>query len=218
MGALKILPLLVLVSFFSFLIRVGDIVVGVKTPEQAMQASVMAADKKEEKPKVNVPKGLPDEDPSPLPETEWADPTATDMEFTQTQTDALKELKERRTSLDKRESRANQREALLKVTEKRIEEKIAELENIRVEIEELLGKQSKAEEGRLQSLVKIYSGMKPKDASEIFNNLDMDILLQVVSRMSERKSAPIIATMTVKKAQELTTLLAQQNTLPHLPR
>jgi len=56
--------------------------------------------------------------------------------------------------------------------------------------------------------------MKPKDASAIFDNLDMDILLQVVSRMSERKTAPIMAAMNIQKAQELTTLLAEQKQLP----
>jgi flagellar motility protein MotE (MotC chaperone) len=108
----------------------------------------------------------------------------------------------------------NQRDALLKVTERRIQEKIEELTALRQEIEGLLGTQSKEEEARLQSLVKIYSGMKPKDAAAIFDKLNMDILLQVVGRMSERKSAPIMAAMDTQKVQELTTLLAEQKALP----
>ena len=100
------------------------------------------------------------------------------------------------------------------MTEQRIEEKISELDSIRVEIKDLLGEQSEEEEARLQSLVKIYSGMKPKEAAAIFDNLNMDILLQVMARMSERKSAPIMAAMNVQKAQELTLLLAEQRQLP----
>ena len=56
------------------------------------------------------------------------------------------------------------------------------------EIQDLLKQQSEEEKARIASLVKIYEGMKPKDAARIFNTLDTDILLDVVGKMSERKS------------------------------
>ncbi len=216
MASLRILPLLILVALLSFVVRIGDIVTEVKTVEQAMSASAMAetAPKDEEKIAVDVPEGLPEDEPATLPVDDWADPETLDMQFSETQRTVLEELKERRGVLDSRERRIQQREALMQVTEQRIEEKISELDAIRTEIKDLLGTQSEEEEARLQSLVKIYSGMKPKEASAIFDNLDMDILLQVVSRMSERKTAPIMASMNVQKAQELTTLLAEQKQLP----
>lgn len=215
METLKIIPILILVAFLSFIVRLGDIWVEVKTPQQVLSGAVMAETKpKDDHADVDVPEGLPENEPAPLPADDWADPETIDMQFSQTQRLVLDELKERRASLDSRESRIQQREALMKVTEQRIEEKIEELDSIRVEIKELLGEQSEEEEARLQSLVKIYSGMKPKDAAAIFDNLDMDILLQVMARMSERKSAPIMAAMNIPKAQELTTLLAEQRKLP----
>jgi flagellar motility protein MotE (MotC chaperone) len=205
----------------SFLVRFADVVTEVKTLDQARHVSVIAADEKKEEGKaveaVTIPEGLPITEAAPLPETQWADPTAFSGNFSDTQSLIIKELTERRADLDARENRINQREALLRVTEKQIEEKTAELQALRSQIENLLGQQSEEEEARLQSLVKIYSGMKPKDAAAIFNDLDMDILLQVVGRMSERKSAPIIAGMDVKKAQKLTILLAEQKKLPELP-
>lgn len=221
-GNYALFPLLILVAFLSFAIRLGDIVTDVKTVDQVFSGAAMAeekpADDKEKKAEpVNVPEGLAEDEPAPVLETEWADPATLDMQFSETQTTVLKELKERRTALDTRESRIAQREALLAVTEKRIEEKLAELESIRTEIENLLGEQSEEEEARLQSLVKIYEGMKPKDAASIFDDLNMDILLQVVSRMSERKSAPIMAAMNIQKVQDLTKLLAEQKQLPELP-
>jgi flagellar motility protein MotE (MotC chaperone) len=45
----------------------------------------------------------------------------------------------------------------------------------------------------------------------------MDILLEVVSRMKERKVAPILAMMTPTKAKELTFELAQRQQLPVAP-
>jgi flagellar motility protein MotE (MotC chaperone) len=224
MKSLRLLFAFVLVATLSFAIRIGEFVHDVRGFEMASIGSAIAADKTEKavegeeaQPSVDVPEGLPETEASPLPETDWADPITLDMQFTETQTRVLKELKERRDALDTRESQMNQREALLQVTERRIEEKIAELEQIRTDMKNLLGQQSEEEEARLRSLVKIYEGMKPTQAASIFDNLDMDILLQVVGRMSERRTAPILASMDVKKAQELTTLLAEQKQLPDMP-
>jgi flagellar motility protein MotE (MotC chaperone) len=215
-GRFQLLPLLVLVSFFSFAVRFVDVVTDIKTVDQVVSASVVAEEKKEVVP-VSVPEGLPETDSIPLPVDNWADPATLDMQFTDTQSSVLKELAERRKELDARENRINQREALLQVTEKQIQEKTSELTAIRTQIEELLDMQSDAEEARLKSLVKIYEGMKPKDAASIFDNLDIDILLQVVGRMSERKSAPIMAAMDTQRVQKLTILLAEQKKLPEIP-
>ena len=219
MSYYKLLPVFVLVAMLSFIVRFGEVTTGFKTQEQFINPALFAADtaEGESAEDVVVPEGLPDTEPAPMPSDDWADPTTIDMEFSETQTIVLQELKERRAALDARESRINQRDALLQVTERRIEEKISELEQIRTEIQELLGQQSEEEEARMLSLVKIYEGMKPKEAAAIFNNLDMDILLQVVGRMSERRSAPILASMDIQKAQQLTTLLAEQKKLPELP-
>ena len=216
---LRLLPILVLVATLSFTVRFMDVVTEVKTFDQARSQSLMAEEKATDKnaESVSIPSGLSPSEPVPLPENNWADPTAIGGAFSDTQTSILHELAERRKEMDARESRMNQREALLKVTEKQIDEKTIELQSLKTQIEELLDQQSDDEEARLQSLVKIYSGMKPKDASAIFNDLDMDILLQVVGRMSERKASPIIAGMDVKKAQQLTILLAEQKKLPEFP-
>ena len=215
-GYIKLLPVLVFVSLLSFAVRFVDVVTELKTPNQVMSASVIAAEDKKEAVEVQVPEGLPETESIPLPVDNWADPATLGMEFTDTQSSVLKELSERRKELDARENRINQREALLKVTEKQIQEKTAELTQIRAQIEELLDMQSAEEEARLKSLVKIYEGMKPKDAAAIFDNLDIDILLQVVGRMSERKSAPIMAAMDTQRVQKLTLLLAEQKKLPEV--
>ncbi|WP_419902504.1 magnesium transporter MgtE N-terminal domain-containing protein [Kiloniella sp.] len=56
--------------------------------------------------------------------------------------------------------------------------------------------------------------MKPKDAARIFEELDMVVLLDVVERMKERKTAPILASMNPKRAKEITLELAQRRDLP----
>ncbi len=130
MQTLRFFILLVAVSFFSFLVRIGDIVTEVRTVEQSLNVTVMAesakdgeATKKGES--VSVPEGLPEDEPVAMPENEWADPTTLEMEFSETQQTVLKELKDRREDLDGRETRLNQNEALLKVTERRIDTRSA---------------------------------------------------------------------------------------------
>jgi flagellar motility protein MotE (MotC chaperone) len=67
----------------------------------------------------------------------------------------------------------------------------------------------------MQSLVKLYENMKPKDAARIFEELDLDTLLPVAERMKERKLAPIMSTMDPTKAKEVTVRLSTQRKLPN---
>ncbi len=66
----------------------------------------------------------------------------------------------------------------------------------------------------MQSLVKIYVKMKPKQAARVFIKLDMQILLEVIERMKESKSALILAQMAPDKVREITRELATRRRLP----
>ena len=64
--------------------------------------------------------------------------------------------------------------------------------------------------------MKIYEGMKAKDAARIFNTLDIDVLLDVITGMSERKSAPILAEMDAERARTVTILMVQKKQMPEM--
>ncbi len=144
----------------------------------------------------------------------WRDAGDTDFESSTMRMELFEELKARRQTLDEKARALSVREALLKAAEQEIEQKYEELLSLRGEIQELLVEQDEEEKARVASLVKIYEGMKPKDAANIFNSLDLDVLLNVVSKMSERKSAPIIASMNPERARTLTIMLMEQKALP----
>jgi len=146
----------------------------------------------------------------------WRDAGDTDFESSSVRMELFDELKSRRKTLDEKARGLSVREALLKAAEQEIEQKYEELLSLRSEIQELLVEQNEEEKARVASLVKIYEGMKPKDAARIFNTLDLDVLLNVVSRMSERKSAPVIASMDPERARTLTIMLMEQKALPTL--
>ena len=155
---------------------------------------------------------------NPTSNGDWRGAEDLDDEYSDVKLEMFEDLSKRRKELEEKEKELLVREALLKTAQAELEQKYTELTAVKGDIEELLKKQSNAEDERITSLVKIYEGMKPKDAARIFDNLDMDVLMQVVSRMSERKSAPIIAAMNEDKARNVTILMAEQNKLPSLPR
>lgn len=140
-----------------------------------------------------------------------------DPNFGNVQMDLLKRLQTRRTELDQRAQQLDEREALLTAAEKRIDRKVTELNDLRANIEKLIGTVDEKQQAQLDSLVKIYETMKPTDAARIFNTLDMPVLLNVFERMKETKTAPIMAAMDPMRAKDVTTQLADRRQLPTLP-
>lgn len=137
--------------------------------------------------------------------------------YSESELEVLKSLSARRQDLETRERRLRQREALLNAAEQEVDRKIDELGTLRAEIEDLLDQQEEVQEERLNSMVRIYETMKPKEAASIFNTLDMDVLLAVISRMNERRSAPIFANMNPERSREVTIKLVERSQLPTLP-
>jgi flagellar motility protein MotE (MotC chaperone) len=141
-----------------------------------------------------------------------ASSTTTDPQaLSPSEIDVLQQLSQRRATLDQRAGELDQRDVLLQATEKRIDEKIAKLQDLEKSIAGDVQKQSAEDDAHIQSLVKIYEAMKPKDAAQIFEQLEMPVLLRVLKRMKELKTAPILAAMDPAKARAVTTKLAERH-------
>lgn len=124
--------------------------------------------------------------------------------------DVLQQLADRRAELEQWASDLALREQLLKVTESRIETQVGDLKNAQSALKGLLKTYDQEQETKLKSLVKVYEAMKPRDAARIFEQLEMDVLLDVVERMKEAKIAPVLAAMNPDKAKDVTFELAQR--------
>lgn len=133
--------------------------------------------------------------------------------LTRSEIELLKELSKRREKLEGERKDLTTREQVLKATENKIDQKVVELKSLQTQLEELMKQYDKKEQGKILSLVKIYETMKPKEAAKIFNELEMPVLLKVVSNMKEVKVAPIIAGMDPAKARDLSIELAKQKTI-----
>ncbi len=136
--------------------------------------------------------------------------------FTRSEIELLQELSRRRKELDAREQTIVQREGLLMAAENRLEARINELETVKSDIETLITKYDAQEEEKFGGLVAIYEKMKPKESARIFDELDIDILLEVFERMKASKSASILAKMRPERAKEITSRIADRREMPKL--
>lgn len=141
-------------------------------------------------------------------------PRDTGPQFSRAEIEMLQSLMERRETLDLRARELDIRGNLLSAAELRIDEKIVQLKSIEATIQDLLSKHDDQEEKKLRSLVRIYESMKPKQAARIFEELDIDILIDVAERMNERKFAPILAQMNPEKAMTVTVEIRTRRQLP----
>lgn len=229
MFKIRIIPLLIIVAMFSFSLRLVDLMSGLSAPkavsyaaeaeepEMAPEKAVMAEDgKTPEEPMVEANGKTADVPPDQMAEEKWQDPTGGAMSIDTVKQEVFEDLKKRRKVIEKSERELMAREALLKAAENELEQKYNELTQLRNKLEEMIDDQSEEEKKRVARLVKIYEGMKPKQAAQIFDTLDLDILVEVVSKMSERKLSPILASMNPERAKTVTIMLAEHNTLSAL--
>ncbi len=231
----KILPLLIIVAMISFSVRLTEVITGISNLSASAYAKEMEsknsgndsaktakntktaenADKKKDT-ESNTNEVVEHVNGAEAKAPKWRDASDSNLDIADIKLEMFKDLSERRARLEKAEKAQQVREALLKAAEKELDRKTEELKKLRKEIKALLEEQSGQEAQRIDSLVKIYEGMKPKDAARIFDTLDLDVLGRVMSKMSERKVAPILAAMNAERARTVTIMLAEEKTLPTL--
>lgn len=142
--------------------------------------------------------------------------TAPLIKYSQTEIEMLQELAKRREELDNREQSIYIKENSLSVVEKNIQDKITDLQSLQEKVKVVLGEYQKKEDEKIKSLVKVYENMKPVDAAKIFEQPNMDILIEVACIMKEAKLALILSKMDSAKAKELTLDIANRRKIAGL--
>lgn len=131
-------------------------------------------------------------------------------EYTDKELAVLQELAERREQLDSREAEIVRREALLKAAEQRIEAKLDELKKLQASIEAIVRRYDEQEDARKKSLVRIFESMKPAEAAQILEQMELPVVVELIERMKERNAAPVLAQMHPARAKQLTAELARR--------
>ncbi|MCK5576285.1 MAG: hypothetical protein KAI28_10750 [Sphingomonadales bacterium] len=202
----RLLPLLMLVAMIVFVFKANGVADGVSEIVKAANAAQDVENKPaQEQPQADVPPEVEEIKPA-----RGLDP----LMMSKSELDLLQSLSTRRQELEDWASQLIMRERLLNATEKRIDTKIARLESIEAQVKVLVAGHEERENVQLDSIVKVYSSMKPKAAAPIFEKLDMDIQVQVATRMKEAKMGLILAAMSEEAAMLLTTELATRAKMP----
>ncbi len=213
-SAARVLPAIVLLLIAILPIRVGLVWQTAEQMANAEETKPTAGTAASAKPAREETPAIGSGEPVEQAATKMAS-AATDEPFDpQTMTKAdyelLQQLAKRRAELDQREKDLADRAAMLEAVQQRITTKVGEQQKLKSDIEKLTGGGQDAGSMKYRRLVKIYESMKPDEAARILEKMDGEVLLEVVTRMGERRLAPILAQMNPLKAQAITVAMAMR--------
>ena len=112
-------------------------------------------------------------------------------------------LAERKKQLDQRENDLNKLAEQIENQKVEITEKLTKLEATRLQISKALEEKIKADDGKVETLVQMYTNMKPVQAAKIFETLDEDLVIEILGRMKKKSAADILNLIKAEKAQVL---------------
>ena len=122
----------------------------------------------------------------------------------------LQALGQRRTQIEGLEKNVDVQQALLLAAEGKVDAKITILRGLIGDMEKLLGEADERQKADNARLVKIYEGMKPKDAAAAMAILDEPVKLDIAANMKERALSAILQNMTPPQAKAVTEGLARR--------
>lgn len=210
---IRILPIFIFCAVLTLSVKINNLFDQLKHPETSrisISSQIAAAEEETIKETTKLSQAL-DQNAS-VPVTLNSTPGATpNTGFSQSEIMILQELAERREALDLRSKEIDRKAIQLKVAEDEIDKKIKQLREYEDRLKKLIVEYNQKEKEKINSLVKLYSTMKPKDAARIFNTLDMSILVPLLKEMKPSVSSAILSQMDSGKAKAVTTELIGNN-------
>jgi flagellar motility protein MotE (MotC chaperone) len=122
----------------------------------------------------------------------------------------LQNLGARRGELDQREEGLSTQLALLAAAEAKLDAKIKVMTSLKGDVQSLLTQANGREATEVDRLVKVYEGMKPKDAAARMAILEDAVRVPIAAKMKERSLSAIVGQMQPSEAKKLTELLAHR--------
>jgi hypothetical protein len=136
------------------------------------------------------------------------------MPLTSAQFKTLLQLSNRREELkEKTEEQLPQEKATLNLLEGKIAERTQSLKKTEESLSKLLNSIQEKENGNLERLVKTTEGMKPKEAAQVLESLDFEVLLDLMEKIKPSKASLILSNMDPKKAGYLMSELGKRRHL-----
>jgi flagellar motility protein MotE (MotC chaperone) len=118
-------------------------------------------------------------------------------------TDYLFKLAARKKELDQREAELVRREEQVTKLKEEVEGKLKEIQGYRNNIAVLLQDRVATDSAKVDTLVQVYSNMKPSQAAKVFETMDEDLVIEILSKMKKKNAADILNLVKADKAQVL---------------
>ncbi|MFO7912550.1 MAG: hypothetical protein R6V15_10350 [Desulfotignum sp.] len=117
-------------------------------------------------------------------------------------------LEQEKKELRRYENQIDEKLAALEVMKEQIQNDLAELEEKKSQKEQ---QEEAAYEAKLNRLVKMYAGMKPKDAAQIVDEMTLEVAREIFLRMRETSASQILSFVDSQKAAKISERLAFKN-------
>lgn len=200
-------------SFICFFIVLNILIAGVILKNQGNSGNVIGTSL------ATAADTASDKKPDPKNGEEGKDAVAEKQDEAEDTKQVLAGLEDKRIQLQKQEDRIKLEQEKLNVLKQELEDKMAELEKTHALIEESLSKLDKKksekemlreaqEDKKIKQLVKVYANMKPKQAGEIINNMDIVIAEKIFLNMKGEAAGKILSYVDSSKAAQISERLA----------
>lgn len=112
--------------------------------------------------------------------------------------------------LEKTEKHIKKRKAELLSIQEDINKKIKVLTQLRNEIRAQMSKKKAIESQKIKHLIKAYTAMKPQKAASLIEKLDMELTIELLSKMKGNVVGGILTFVNVEKAAKISEALLKQ--------
>ena len=198
-----------IVGLLVSLLLIAAAFVGVSYMHSGQPALVLAED--QDKPeKASAENENTEEEPAPCPECpECPDPAKVVLQGLEEKKKAVAEASEKlakeKKELETYEAQIDEKLESLTALKKQIEADMERLERKKTAKER---EEAAAFEAKMNRLVKMYASMKPKDAAEIVNKMELSVAYEIFLRMREVSASQILAFVENEKAAKISERLA----------
>lgn len=124
-------------------------------------------------------------------------------EFSEEEINHFSKLNERKKELDAREEELNRMESEFATQKAELEKRLKELEGTRKQISSVLEEKVQGDDKKVETLVQVYTNMKPQQAAKVFETMDEDLAIEILGRMKRKPAAEILNLVKAEKAQVL---------------
>jgi len=123
----------------------------------------------------------------------------------------LKFLIQQKAEFEKEKKQIADKKAELLAIQDDINKKIAALTKIREEIRAAKDEKKAEEEQHFKHLIKVYSAMKPQNAADLIEKLDINLAIKLLSKMKGDDVGKILSFVKIEKAAKISEGLVKQD-------